>query len=83
MRFWGELLPLKLVDLDERTRAEMQAELEQDLTDGTLYLAGRLSAIGRSAYPDLIAETFARYDDAWLAAELRSDGRLNARETSH
>lgn len=76
-------MALNLVDLDELTRTEMQAEVAGDVADGKLYLSPRLSEIGRREYPHLLQDAVARHDEAWLAAQLRSGGRLNTRELSH
>ncbi len=76
-------MALNLVDLDELTRTEMAAEVADDVATGNLYLSPRLSEIGRRDYPHLLQDAVARYDETWLAAQLRSGGRLNARELSH
>lgn len=76
-------MALNLVELDDLTRAEMQAEVAGDIATGNLYLSPRLSEIGRRDYPDLLRNAVARHDETWLAAQLRSIGRLNTRELSH
>lgn len=43
----------------------------------------RLSEVGRRDYPGLLQDAAARHDETWLAAQLRSGGRLNTRELSH
>lgn len=75
-------MTLHLVDLDELTRAEMAAEVTDDVANGNLYLSPRLSEIGRRDYPHLLHDAVARYDETWLAAQLRMGGRLNTRELS-
>lgn len=76
-------MALILVELDDLTRTEMQAEVAEDVATGTLYLSPRLSEIGRRDYPELLRNAVAHHDESWLAAQLRSGGRLNARELSH
>lgn len=76
-------MALNLVHLDELTRTEMAAEVADDVAKGSLYLSLRLSEIGRHDYPDMLRDAVARYDETWLAAQLRTSGRLNARELSH
>lgn len=61
----------------------MQAEVAEDLAAGTLYLSPRLSEIGRRDYPELLRNAVAHHDESWLAALLRSGGRLNSRELIH
>lgn len=76
-------MALNLVDLDELTRIEMQAEVAGDVAAGNLYLSSRLSDVGRRDYPQLLHDAVARHDETWLAAQLRSGGRLKTRELSH
>ena len=42
---------MNLVDLDAATRAHIRAEVEQDITAGTLYLSDRLNGAGVREYP--------------------------------
>lgn len=76
-------MALDLVDLDELTRTEMAAEVAGDVAAGNLYLSARLSEVGRRDYPHLLREAVTHHDEVWLAAQLRSGGRLNSRELSH
>lgn len=72
---------LKLVNLDERTRQAMLAEIERDLLGGTLYYGKRLSVRGRADYPDLLKQAAMAHDDTWLANQLAMGGRLETMET--
>jgi hypothetical protein len=74
-------MALNLVNLDDRTRALMRAEVERDTEGGSLYLGRRLSNQGRKDYPDLLLEAIANGDDDTLATALRVPGRLVEYET--
>ena len=71
---------LNYLHLDERTRRFMLDELEHDVTSGKLYVSPRLSPSGVTRYPDLLRQTFATYNDDWLAAQLGAPGILNIYE---
>jgi hypothetical protein len=70
-------MPLSLFNLDESTRQFMLEEIERDIEQGALYISPRLSATGRNDYPALLQETVKHHDDAWLANNLRLNGRMN------
>ncbi len=72
---------LTLVNLDDDTRRSMLAELEHDQSAGKLYLSKRLSDAGRRDYPALLRQALESHNDDWLAAQLRSSGRMAERET--
>lgn len=74
-------MPLALANLDEQTRRLMLDEIEQDLASGTLFISNRLSSVGQAHYPEILKEAVSKYDDAWLANQLRQHGRLNTTET--
>lgn len=73
-------MPLHLVNLDEKTRKHMIAEIEGDIANGTLYLSPRLSGRGRQDYAELLKQAGVAFDDAWLANALRANGRLSFEE---
>jgi len=73
-------MALQYTDLDEGTRRLMLEELELDIKEGRLYLSPRLSSKGAAEYPALLRSAIERGNDASLAQELRSGGRLNAPE---
>jgi hypothetical protein len=74
-------MPLRYVNLDDRTRALMLEEVERDVTDGTLYRSVRLNLRGRECYSSLLREAIERHDDRWLAERLDREGCLKQRET--
>lgn len=74
-------MALNFLNLDARTRHYMIEEIHGDVERGTLYVSARLSQVGQTDYVRLLSEAAGAYDDAWLAAELNSNGRLNATET--
>lgn len=63
-------------DLTPAVRAHMLAEVNRDITAGTLYLSGRLSPVGVRDYPRLLAEAVAAHDPGWLADRPREGDRL-------
>lgn len=71
-------MPLDYKHLDERTRALMVAEIDQDVAAGSLYLSDNLSPIGRSVYPALLRRAVQSGSDVSLADDLRS--QLNSHE---
>jgi len=71
---------LELLNLNDETRQFMLEEIELDIANDKLYLSPRLSNRGLVDYPNLIREAARGYDDQWLAENLRSNGRLNAKE---
>lgn len=81
MTMKGEIImSLNLTNLDERTRKHMLQEVEADIACGNLYMSQRLSRLGQEDYPSLLKEAIAKYDDAWLASNLRMNGRMNYEE---
>jgi hypothetical protein len=69
---------LDYMNLDERTRNLMLAEIQQDLEPNTLFLSDNLNSQGRIDYPALLIAAAREGSDDSLAAELRS--RLNSHE---
>jgi hypothetical protein len=69
---------LELVNLGDRVRGLMIEEVDRDIENGTLYInPRRLSPTGQQDYPGLLKETVLLHDDAWLADQLRQEGRMN------
>ena len=68
---------ISLINLDAQTRKFMLDEIDSDIAQGKLYISDRLSGNGRNDYPDLLKGAAQSFDDAWLAAELRHNSRLN------
>lgn len=76
---------LQLVNLDDRVRQLMVAEVDFDLATDNLYMSPRLSRSGQRDYVDLLREAMLLHDEEWLADNLRH-GRLNLtyqRRTRH
>ena len=69
-------MALKYLNLDEHTRAFMVEEIDADITNNSTYISPRLTPDGRDSWPDLIRTAALRYDDSWLANQLRGTGRL-------
>lgn len=67
---------LELRDLDERTRALMQVEVDYDLAHHQLYLSPLLSAQGQRDYLGLLRTAIATGTPGWLAENLRYRRRL-------
>lgn len=65
-------------NLDERTRALMIVEIQQDIDSGTLFLSDNLNQQGRVDYQSLLVAATRVGNDDSLAAELKS--RLNSHE---
>lgn len=74
-------MSLNLANLDEQTRRYMRAELKEDVARGQLYVSQRLSPTGEADWPALLEAAIDAGDDASLARELQTGGRLNAYET--
>jgi hypothetical protein len=73
-------MALNLLNLDNHTRSLMLEEIDRDIKAQKLYISPRLSATGERDYPNLLITAARDYDDTWLAAEIRSPGRLNPTE---
>ena len=71
---------LNLLDLDERTRKFMIAEVDFDIQRGKIYPSPRLSKRGTTDFSDLLRQAVEQFSDSWLANELRQHGRLNSME---
>jgi hypothetical protein len=69
---------LEYKNLDDRTRTIMLAEIEHDITAGTLYLSDNLSSRGKTEYPDLLREASKTGTDLTFGIQIRS--RLNPYE---
>jgi hypothetical protein len=65
-------MALHLVNLDERTRALMAAEIAADLAVGSLYLSPRLSPGAHTNYAALLQRAAQAGDDTSLANALRN-----------
>lgn len=74
----GQVIALQYRNLDARTRTLMLAEIERDISSGTLFLSDNLSLQGRTDYPDLLRAAAREGTDASLAEQIR--GRLNSHE---
>lgn len=73
-------MPFTFENLDAKTRTQMTAEINSDISAGKLYLSNRLSPAGRTDYPELLRQAAEANDDSWLANELRGKDRLNEME---
>jgi len=65
---------LRYADLDGVTRTHMLAEIDLDVSSGTLFHSPRLSPTGRHLYASLLREAAESRDDDWLASELQWRG---------
>lgn len=72
---------LNLTNLDSKTRDHMTEEINQDISEGRLYISPRLNASGQSQYPALLKEAAQLNDDVWLSQQIRSKGLLKTEET--
>jgi hypothetical protein len=68
------IMAFELVDLDDKTRRHMLAELDHDLASGNLYSGKYLSALGAERYPELLREAIERGTEDSLAAALAEPG---------
>lgn len=71
-------MALTLLNLDTETRNFQLREILADIEAGTLYISKRLNPVGVSVYPEILKEAAQKYDDAWLAVQLRD--KFNATE---
>jgi len=71
------LMGLSYANLDGRTRQFMLAEIDIDIAAGSLFISTRLSALGSTAFPELLKEAVKQNNDDWLAEQLRSRNLLN------
>jgi hypothetical protein len=69
------------LDLDERTRALMVLEFEDDLTNQRVYLSDRLNRQGQDQYPGLLRQALTTHTPEWLAAHLRAGQLFNLSES--
>jgi hypothetical protein len=69
-------MALNLVNLDERTRTFMIAEIDRDAAKHILDTAKTLNPRGHELYPSLLREAAEAHDDSWLAQKLV--GHFNA-----
>src|SRR5260370_8812038 len=70
-------------DLNEAVRAGMVKEIRFDIARDALYESGRLSAKGRTDWPDLLIGAAESGAPEALATELRQSDRLVTTEVSH
>jgi hypothetical protein len=71
---------LNYVNLDPHVRRLMLEELDLDVRNGTLFISPRLSNTGQQNYVALLRDAICFHDDAWLAEQLGSHGRLSRTE---
>jgi hypothetical protein len=79
-------MSLNFRDLDAYTRRLMLEEIETDIASGSIYTSNYLDDKGSKDWPNLLKAAANSHDDAWLAAQLRSGGRLKSecqRRTPH
>ena len=67
-------MALELVNLDSETRQHMIAEVERDVSIGTLYTGRYLSDVGLERYPGLLREAIEYGTDESLASALSEPG---------
>lgn len=58
----------------------MLQEVASDISSDKLYVSPRLNSRGQDEYPRLLREAVEKYDDAWLADQLRSSGLMKTEE---
>jgi len=71
---------LNYESLDANVRKYMVEELDLDISTGRLYISPRLTSGGARAWPDLLREAFLKYDDDWLASQIRALGIMRETE---
>lgn len=71
---------IRYESLDATVRGYMIDELELDIRTGRLYISPRLTDQGARIWADLLREAFLKYDDDWLASQLRSRGLMRTTE---
>ncbi|HUW11509.1 MAG TPA: hypothetical protein VM537_17385 [Anaerolineae bacterium] len=72
-------MALSLEDLPD-VRAEMLSELEDDISNGTLYFSPRLKEGCDAQYRELLRQAIEEHDDEWLGTQIRSRGLLRTHE---
>jgi len=76
-------MALRYENLDQKTREFMLDEVELDVSTGSLYLSPRLTTQCQGLFKSLLNEAIRRYDDTWLAKELRRHGCVRTHEQRH
>lgn len=56
-------------------------EIELDIANGKLYLSKYFNPIGNQLWNDLIRKACEKFDDLWLAGQLRMNGCMAATHT--
>ena len=67
-------------ELDEVTRKFMLQEFERDFAAGTLYLSDRLTATGKTTYPELLRQAIKDGNERTLTQSLQHSGFWNTQE---
>lgn len=63
-----------------RSGALSEIAADEAAVPSRLYDSKRFSQLGKFDYPALLKKAFELHDDAWLAAQMKLNGRLNAKE---
>ena len=71
----------EFLNLDEKTREYMLAEIKRDVEEGSLYMSDRLNSAGELEYPGLLRSAAEAGSEVTLAADIRDRGLLRATET--
>ncbi len=58
-------------ELGENVRRHMVAEIRRDIQHGSLYVSERLRDTGKKMYPELLIQAAGKWDQTWLASQLR------------
>ncbi len=69
---------LNYVDLDEKTRGFMVKELELDISSGKSTPSRYFNDAGKNIFTGLLREACEKYNDDWLAGQLRIKGCMAA-----
>lgn len=73
-------MSIRCDSLDEAVRHCMIAELDRDIQGGNLYISARLTEAGALEWPDLLHEALVKYDDVWLAEQIRTRDLMRVTE---
>lgn len=74
-------MAFQFADLDDMTRQQILAEVDDAIASGSLYYSERMTEAGKAAYPALLREAIQRGTEQTLAQTLARSGYWKAYET--